>query len=139
MRASLSAVFLAAITLAGCAPPTPSMPPPPPHGGTAFALPDGKGFVEVLRQDTPDKPGQTQLVAYFLDAQTKPLSSALTDVSFLPKGRGAARVTLKPAEDADPAKAGGLASDPFSDPGEIAGMLSATIESKPVSIAISVR
>jgi hypothetical protein len=138
-RAALSAFLLAATTLAGCGPEANSLPPPPPHGGTAFPLPEGKGFVEALRQDVPDKPGQSKIVVYFLDAQSKPLSSALTAVSFQQKGRGVAQVALKPTEDTDPSKAGGLASSPFNDPGEIAGMLSATIDGKPVSIAISVR
>jgi hypothetical protein len=137
-RASLSAVFLAT-TLAGCGSSSPTLPPPLPHGGMAFPLPEGKGFVEALRQDVPDKPGQTQLVVFFLDPERKPLPSATTAASFLPKGRGAKAVALKPTEDADPAKAGGLASATFTDPGEISGTLSATVESKPVSIAISVR
>jgi hypothetical protein len=138
-RASLSAVFLLAASLAGCDAPKPILPPPPPHGGTAFPLPQGKGFVEVLRQDVPDQPNLTQLVIYFLDAECKPLASASTVASFQPKGRRAAPVALKPTGDADPLKTGRLASAPFGDPGDIVGVLSATIESKPVSIAISIR
>ena len=138
-RASLSAVLLLANTLAGCGPSSPTLPPPPPHGGTAFLLPEAKGFVEALRQDIPGKPGQTRLVIYFLDAESKSLTSALTAATFQPKGRGAVPVALKPTGDADPSKAGEWASTPFADPGEIAGVLSAKIESKPVSIAISIR
>ena len=138
-RASLSAVFLITSILAGCDSPGPILPPPPPHGGTPFPLPGGKGFVEVLRQDAPDQPGLTQLVIYFLDAECKPLPSASTTASFQPRGRGAAPVALKPVGDADPTKAGGLASAPFRDPGEVVGVISATIDSKPVSVAISIR
>jgi hypothetical protein len=115
------------------------LPPPPPHGGTTFPLPDGKGFVEALRQDAPDHVGQTRLVIYFLDMECKPLRSAPTAASFRPRGRGAATIALKPIPDAGPSKAGALASTPFEDPGDIAGMLSATIDGKPVSIAISIR
>jgi hypothetical protein len=138
-RAVLSAVFLSAAILPGCHSPSVNLPPPPPHGGTAFALPDGKGFVEVLRQDAPEQPGLTQLVVYFLDAACKPLPAASTAVSFTPKSRGAVPVALRPIGDADPAKAGGLASAPFRDPGEIVGLLSATIENEPVSVAINMR
>jgi hypothetical protein len=138
-RASLSAVFLFAAILTGCGPPRPILPPPPPHGGTAFPLPEGKGFVEVLRRDNADQTGLTQLVVYFLDAECKPFRSALTTASFLPRGRGAAPVALKPTGDADASNSGGLATAPFRDPGEIVGVLSATIESKPVSVDISIR
>jgi hypothetical protein len=138
-KASLSAVFLFAASLAGCDGPKPILPPPPPHGGTAFPLPEGKGFIEVVRQDVPDQPKQTQLVIYFLDAQCKPLPSAPTAASFQPRGRKAASVALKTTGDADPLKSGALASAPFSDPGEIVGVISATVESKAVSIPISIR
>ena len=40
---------------------------------------------------------------------------------------------------ASPLKTGGLASAPFGDPGDIVGVISATIESKTVSIPISIR
>jgi hypothetical protein len=138
-RASLSAVFLFAASLSGCDGPKPILPPPPPHGGTAFPLPQGKGFVEVVRQNVPDQPKLTQLVIYFLDDQCKPLPSVSTVASFLPRGRRAASVALKTSGDADPLKSGALSSAPFGDPGEIAGVISATIESKAVSIPISIR
>jgi hypothetical protein len=105
----------------------------------AFALPEGKGFVEVLRQEAPAQPGLTQLVVYFLDAESKPLPSPSNAVSFTPRAPGAAPVALKPIGAADPSKAGALASPPFPDPGEIIGLLSATIENQPVSIAINMR
>jgi hypothetical protein len=138
-RRTLATVFVLATSLAGCDSPRPILPPAPPHGGTAFPIPQGKGFVEALRQDVPDKPGHTQLVIYFLDAECKPLTSAPTAASFLPKGRRPAPIALKPTGDTDPSKAGGLASAPFADPGGIAGTLSAAINSTPISISVSVR
>jgi hypothetical protein len=139
-RASLSAAFLLTTILAGCGPTRPNLPPPPPHGGTAFPLPGGKGFVEVLRQDASSQAGLTQLVIYFLDADCKPLRTGATSVSFKPRGgRGAATVALLPTGNADSPNAGGLASPPFPDPGEIVGVLSAKIESKPVSVDINIR
>jgi hypothetical protein len=139
MRALALSVFLLASIPPGCNAPSVTLPPAPPHGGTAFALPEGKGFVEVLRQDAPERPGLTQLVVYFLDPECRPLASASSAVSFQPKGRDAATVALKPIGGVDPAKAGGLASAPFRDPGEIVGLLSTTIENKPVSVAINMR
>jgi hypothetical protein len=67
------------------------------------------------------------------------MSASATAASFLPKGRKVAPVALKPTGDTDPSKAGGLTSAPFSDPGDIAGVLSATIDRKPVSVSISIR
>jgi hypothetical protein len=138
-RRTLATVFVLATSLAGCDSPRPILPPAPPHGGTAFPLPQGKGFVEALRQDVPDNPGQTQLVIYFLDVECKPLTSAPTAASFLPKGRRPAPIALNQTGDTDPSKTGALATAPFSDPGDIAGTLSVTIDKKPVSISISIR
>jgi hypothetical protein len=138
-RANLLTAFLLAATVVGCGPPKPNLPPPLPHGGLAFPLPEAKGFVEALRQDAPDQPGRTQLVIYFLDAECKPLASEPAAATFKPKGRGASPVVLKPLGNADPSKSGGLASAPFADPGEIVGELSVTIEGKPVSVPINIR
>jgi hypothetical protein len=138
-RQWVSTVFLLCGLAAGCGAPRIDLPPAPPHGGTAFALPEGKGFVEVVRQDAPEKPGLTRLVIYFLDAERQPLRSISKAVSFKPKGRNAAPVALKPVEGTDPTKEGELASDPFRDPGEIVGVLLATIENQPISIAINLR
>ena len=139
MRAALATLIVLAMSLAGCDSPMPVLPPPPPHGGTAFPLPEGKGFVEAVRQDVQDRPDMTKLVIYFLNADCKPLPSSSTAASFLPKGRRPAPIALKPTGDADPSKAGALASAPFTDPGDIAGTLSATINGTPVSISISIR
>ncbi len=139
MRGSFLAAFFVAAISSGCGGSKPVLPPPPPHGGTAFSLPDGKGFVEVLQQEVPDQPAQTQLVVYFMDSECKPMSSAPSAVSFQPKGKKAGKIALTPTIDFDSSKAGGFASTPFAHPGEVAGMLSATIESKPVLVAISTR
>ena len=139
IRALFSSSLLCVVSLGGCGSQAIVLPPPPPHGGTAFALPDGKGFVEALRKINPDRPDQSQLVVYFLDAACKPLPTAPTAASFKPRGSKRAQVALKLTADAELQKAGGLACAAFSDPGDIAGVLSATIENKPVSIAISIR
>jgi hypothetical protein len=138
-RAPLSGFFVFALILAGCGSTSINLPPPPPHGGTAYTLPDGKGFVEVVRQDATDHPGQTQLVVHFLDAKQKSISSSVTNVSFAAKERKAAPIAFKPVTTADPARAGGLASAPFADPGEVAGLLSVTIDGKNVSVAVNLR
>jgi hypothetical protein len=122
----------------GCGQERPTVPAPP-HGGTAFVLPQGIGFVEVLRQDDREQPGRTKLLVYFIDPELKPFPFAPTAVTFQSKGRNAAKIALTPAPDGDPAKAGGLASEHFEDPGDIVGTLAATIDSKPVAVSISVR
>jgi hypothetical protein len=133
------AVLVVAAILSGCSSPGVDLPPSPPHGGTAFALPDGKGFVEVVRQDAAGQPGFTQLFVYFLDAERNTRPSASITASFKPRDRGAEPVTLKPIGDADPAQVGGFTSAPFRDPGEIVGLLSATFASQPLSVAVNLR
>jgi hypothetical protein len=140
LRPCLSAVF--ALTLTGCGSPRVNLPPAPPHGGTAFALPEGKGFVEVVRQEAPGlagQSGQTQLVVYFLDTECKPLSTGAIAAYFRPRGSIVAPISLAPIATPDSPDTRGLASPPFRDPGEIVGVLSATIESKTVSVDINVR
>jgi hypothetical protein len=76
---------------------------------------------------------------YFIDPERKPLGSAPTAASFQPRDRKAATIPLNPTQDSDPSKAGGLASSPIDEPGDIVGTLSATIDRQPVSISISIR
>jgi hypothetical protein len=113
-RLSLFLVILAVVLSPGCDGPKPVLPPPPPHGGTAFPLPQRNGFVEVLRQEAPDQPGQTRLVVYFLDSACKPLPSAPSDATFQPRGVRSSRVMLTSMKESDPQKAGGLVSPPLS-------------------------
>ena len=129
----------AALFLAGCGQATVKLPPPPPHGGTAYSLPDGKGFIEVLRQEVPDQPSQAKLVVYFLDADCRPLSSTPGAVAFEPRGKTSMKVAFTPAGASDAANAGALTSAPFPDSGDIGGTLSATIDGKAISVAVSVR
>jgi hypothetical protein len=131
--------LLAAAVLAGCGQQSQSLPPPPPHGGTAFVLPEGKGFVEVVRQDVKDQPSQTQLLVFFMDPECKPLSSAPGAVSFQPRGKKGAKIAFAPAAESDASNAGALASTPFPDAGDIGGILSATIDGKLFSVAVNVR
>src|SRR5262245_24989375 len=138
-RASSIAVLCLSASLAGCAREGPALPPPPPHGGTAFPLPGGKGFVEVVRQEAPDQAGRTRIVVFFIDSGPKPLPSAPTTASLVPRGRKATAIALRPTQAADPSTSGGLASTPFDEPGDVAGLLSATIDGKPATIPISLR
>jgi hypothetical protein len=138
-RRVVSPLFLAAALIAGCDSAKPKLAPSLPHGGTAFTLPGGQGYVEALRQDAADPQSQAQIVVYFFDAERNPLSATPTAVSFTPRARGAKPIALRPTGDADPQKAGGLASAPFPESGEIVGTLSATIQNKPVSVSINIR
>jgi hypothetical protein len=138
-RALLLASFVFAVFSTGCEQSRSVLPPPPPHGGTAFPLPHGNGFVEVLRQDAPEQPGQTRLVIYFMDTERKPLRSAPASASFQPRGKKAAKIALTPTRDSEPSNASGLASAVVADPGEWIGTLSAKIDGEPLSIAIGIR
>jgi hypothetical protein len=138
-RAPLSAALLLATTLAGCGPPRPILPPPPPHGGVAFALPDGKGFIEVVRRAVDDKAGLSRLSLYFLDAEMKPMTPSPTAAILKGRGRGGLSVDFKPSTDTDPSKAGGLESPDLLDQGAIDGELKATVDRKPIALSISVR
>jgi hypothetical protein len=137
-KARLAACLLAA-SLAGCGPSQPSLTPRAPHGGMRIRLPDGQTSAEIVRQDAPDKPGQTRLLVYYYDAELKPLTPAPTAATLKPKGRGVPPVEFKPTGDPDPARAGELGSSSFQADGDVAGDLSTTIGGKPVTITISVR
>jgi hypothetical protein len=135
----MSSIVAAACCLPGCGRTQIALPPPPPHGGTAFALPERTGFVEVFRHDDSNQPSQTQLVIYFMNPECKPLPLAPTNVCFQPRGKNASRIAFKLTADSDPATAGGLASATFTNDGDIAGDITAMIGSKPVSIPINIR
>ncbi len=134
---ALIACFLAS-ALAGCTPTQPTLVPKSPHGGVLHPFPDGKGQLEVVREDNPDKPDKVQITVYFLDASFKPLEPTPTAVAFKPKApRNAPKVDLKPTN--DPAKASGLASPPLDNNGSVAGEISATIADKAITIPINIR
>jgi hypothetical protein len=137
-KARLAACLLAA-SLAGCGRSQPSLSPTAPHGGTLVKLPDAQASAEVVRQDAPDRPGQTRLLVYYYDAGLKPMTPAPTAATLKPKGRGAPPVEFKPTGDSDPARAGELASPSFQADGDVAGELSTTIGGKPVTITINIR
>ncbi len=137
-RSCLSACLLAA-TLAGCGETQPVLVPIAPHGGTLVRFPDGKGFVEVIRQDAPASAGQSLVVAYYLDPEQKPLTPAPTSATLKLRGARKGTLELKPTGDADPARIGGLATPPFDAPGGIEGTLTATLAGKPVAVPISFR
>ena len=134
----LTAALILAI-LAGCdGPPNPKPGPATPHNGSLVALPDGLGFVEILKEADPARRGQSKVVAYFLDPSKNPLA-AVTTVSLKSQASGGKAVDFKPAGDAGPAKAGAMISSSFSDRGEVEGDLTATIGGKPITVPINVR
>jgi hypothetical protein len=139
MRKSARAACILAACLAGCGQTQIPLTPKSPHGGALVKLPDGRAVAEIVRQDTADKPGQTRLLLYYYDAELKPMTAAPTAATLKPKGRGATPVEFKPTGDADPAKAGELASSTFQADGDVAGEISAIIDGKPVAVAISIR
>jgi hypothetical protein len=140
-RVTLLASFAVVLFSSGCDQPKPVLPPPPPHGGIAYSLPKGSGFVEVLKQEEQQQQqsGEARLVLYFMDNEHKPLRTAPSKASFQPRGKKVPRISLAATGDSELSSASQLASAPFADPGEITGTISATIDGEPISIAISVR
>jgi hypothetical protein len=138
-RSVAAGLLLAAV--AGCEPGPPKLRPGPeaPHGGSLFPLPDGQGYVEALKQTTSGRKPQSRIVAYFLDADRKPLAATPIAVSLKLKAGGTTPVGLKPTGVADPVKAGGFASALIPDRDDLGGDLSATIDGKWVTIPISLR
>ena len=126
-RTLSTALLVAAISGCGGGGPVPGTLPP--HGGTLVPLTGAKGFAEVVR-DGP------RLVVYFLDPDRKPLSPAPSDVRLRLRGAARKAVELKPADDPDPARSGGLAAA-FPDGEGVSGELSAKVDGKPVSAPIN--
>ncbi len=137
-QSHLLACLLAASPV-GCGPSQPVLVPTAPHGGTLVRFPDGKGFIELLRQDTPTSASQSVVVAYYLDPERKPLTPMPASAALKLKGARKGTLELKPTGDADPAQAGGLVTPPFDTPGGIEGTLTATLAGKPVAVPISLR
>jgi hypothetical protein len=128
------AAGLIASTLAGCDSSNAVSVPKAPHGGVLFTIPEGKNL-EIVREDIPGTPAKVKFVAYYLDARLNALSGAPTTATFQPKTPpDAAVVELKPAADGS-----GLASPEMNDDGEIAGVMTATIDGKPTPVEIRVR
>jgi hypothetical protein len=130
--------ILVAAALAGCGGTQAPIMPQAPHGGSILTLPDGKGRIEVLRQESPEKAGESRLLVYCLDAEMKPLTPGATAANLKPRGRGGRPLELKPTNNPDPSRSGELASEPFKEPGEVSGELTLTIGDRPVTLAIGV-
>jgi hypothetical protein len=139
MRFRQSFPAVVAATLASCGPAEPVIGPTAPHGGTLAGLPDDLGKLEIVRQDVWGKPDQVRLILYFLDPDGKPMTPAPTSAALKPKEPRGQTVGFKPTTDADPSKAGALASTPFATSGDISGELSSIIGGKPISVTITVR
>jgi hypothetical protein len=127
--------------VAGCEPGPPNLRPGPetPHGGSLFPLPDGQGYVEILKQTTSGRKPRTRIVAYFLDTDRKTLAAIPIAVSLKLQAGGTAPVEFRSTSDPDPAKAGGLTSALIPDRDDLGGDLSAMIDGKSVTIPISLR
>ncbi len=117
-----AALSLLAITLAGCGGSGGATTANPdtkygPHGGLAIALPDEKGYAEVVAETLPNpKPNAEGVIAvYFLQADLKspltPLPTGVTVKVKLPGTDEAKSLTLTPQPKAkDPASSGRVAS-----------------------------
>ncbi len=67
------------------------------------------------------------------------IAPAPTEATFKGQASGNKPVPLKPVAGSDATQAGGLASEPINDRGEIEGELTATVGGSPVTVPILVR
>lgn len=143
--------LLSGVALLGCGG-KPALPPMPkdtptvgPHQGTAYALPDGLGYAEVVNEPSAserDRAAPTAIVIYFLGPDAKAaLTPAPTDVKFqVASGRGkgqAVSLSAGPKSD-DPAGASRFASPtgPYQLE-DLHGELTAKAGGKPAKIPIA--
>ncbi len=131
MTSRILSTAVLASAIVGCGGGGPAPGQLPPHGGTLVPLSGAGGFAEVVR-DGP------RVVVYFLDPDWKPLSAAPSDVRLRLQGAGKKMVDLKPVDDPDPAKSGGLAGA-VPDTGDVSGELSAKVGGKAVTAPINAR
>ena len=132
-------ILILAASLTGCGGVNPAKPgPPTPHGGVVVPLPEDKGLVEVVKQPAPGKAGRTVIVVYFLDNDRNPMTAAPTTATFKGPSPADKPVSFKPIT-GDAAKAGGLASDPINDRGDMEGDLTATVGGSPVTVSLTLR
>jgi len=138
MTKSRLPIALIAAALAGCEPAGPRGVLSAPHGGTLIDLPEGKGFVEVLRRDAPGKPGGSRVVLVFLDAVRRPMVAPPASATLKLRTDAGKSIDLKPTDPADPDGPAALASPPLP-AGEIEGQVTATVDGKPAVLTINVR
>ncbi len=148
-RPAKSLIFLVASALAGCgsigAPATKALPSKAgTHGGTAFPLPDGKGYAEVVVEPvkTTKKGRDVVLAMYFVtpdqSAALEPAPTGVTAKMTVPGEAAPLSVTLNP-KSLKP-KDGRLASEvgPY-DHDEIHGEIQGTFDGKPFTVPIAIR
>ncbi len=136
-RAGCYVLLLFAGMAAGCGSSslTDATGPPPPHGGTLFRLPEGKGFVEVVKKEAgASKENITgEASFYFLNKDgTTPYSAGPTTGSLTV---GKTKVTLKSEGDALVTPSG-----PALFPkGGVDGALTFELDGKTVTIPLGLR
>ena len=139
-RRHLCGIPVLAVLISGCGGPSISRPgPTSPHNGTLVDLPEGRGFAEVLKQPASGKAGQLKVVVYFLGPDRGPMTPAPSAVTIKGSATGNKPVKLEPPGAGDPANAGGFASPPMADRGELDLELAATVGGQAVTVPVSVR
>jgi hypothetical protein len=135
---SVLAAALLSLAVLGCGGAGPSAQPSAPvpaaigpHGGPAVALPDDRGYVEIVSEAT--RTGTDPVVAaYFLKPDLKtPLVPPPGDAR-IRTGDSEVPLSASPGPTRDPAGAGRMVSGPLPiDPDRIAGELSVTVDGQP--------
>jgi hypothetical protein len=138
-RSVAVSLLLASLACAGCGggPPNPQPGPATPHSGALSAIPDGQGYVEVLKAPAPGNKKMTQVSLFFLDADKKPVSSPPPSAT-LKLFTATPPIEFKPIT-GDPTKEGGLISTPFLDRDDMSGNLTASINGTSMTIPLTIR
>jgi hypothetical protein len=123
--------------LIGCGgvPSTSNPGPPPPHGGTIISLPNGKGFVEVVKKSGTSRavPTTSEVAFYFFKDTSTPYSPAPT-VGTLTVNKNK-KVVLKTEGDALVTPPG----PPLFENADVDGALSVDLAGGPVTIPLGLR
>jgi hypothetical protein len=144
MLKSFCLLLLPVCLLAGCGGPSgESGLPTPPHKGNLVALPDGRGFVEILIDsgasagDRGKTHPKTRIVAYFYQSDgTTEMSPAPSDVIFkLGTGEKSPVLNLSPL----PKEPGKFASEPTTLPDAFRGELEAKVKGESIKAPFTIR
>jgi hypothetical protein len=131
----VAALSIASLSGCGGGPPSTSNPgQPPPHGGSLINLPDGEGFVEVVKKEAggAKTPVDKEASFYFLKDMTTPLATAPTAGTLT---IGKKKIELKADGDALITPS----APPIFPPGGLDGVLTVEIGGKSRNIALEVR